>query len=221
MGGIRGGWRKTGSNWVIYTYPVTCCDEAAGFNRVNMEWMPKFDIPSSLLFYLAWPVHLSPVPQNSGVSGCKTTSVKMMNKHMKQHSQWLNIKTTRLASLTAIFCRKKQVPYKVGETPMSTMDVDNTVHLPEQDSQAGGLETIPRGPATPYDNDNDGNDDSDDDEDDEDETDSNRDHNGGGGGGNGGLLMELDSDEFKSDEVVTIECMVGAYLRPGCVVHYR
>jgi hypothetical protein len=68
MGGMRGGWRKAGSNWIIYTCPVTRCDKAAGFNRVNMEWMPKFDIPSSLLFYVAWPVHLSPALQNGGVS---------------------------------------------------------------------------------------------------------------------------------------------------------
>jgi hypothetical protein len=122
-----------------------------------------------------------------------------MNKHMKQHSQRLNIKTTRLASLTAIFHRKKQVPYKVGETPSSTMDVDNTINPPEQDSQAGGLETIPQGPATPYNNGDDDSDD-DDDDDDDDEVDGSRDHDNGGGGGNGGSLMESDSDEFESDE---------------------
>ena len=55
-----------------------------------------------------------------------------MNKHMKAHSQRLNIKTTRLASLTAIFRRKKKVPRVAEVVPsvpgMRADSPNNRVH---------------------------------------------------------------------------------------------
>ena len=75
-----------------------------------------------------------------------------MNKHMKEHSQLLNIKTTRLASLTAVFCSKKRPPPVADDTPMPAMDVDDIAHTPERDIQMDDLEAISHG-LTSLDND--------------------------------------------------------------------
>lgn len=76
--------------------------------------------------------------------GCNTTSIKTMNKHMKEHSQLLNIKTMQLASMTAVFRSKKRAPPTTDEAPTTTMDMDEVAHPPEQDSQVGGSEVIPQ-----------------------------------------------------------------------------
>ena len=109
-----------------------------------------------------------------------------MNKHARQHSQKLNIKTTQLASLTAVFRRKKRVPRAVEETPTSAMDVDDTVHPPEHDGQAGCLETITQEPTFLSD-------------------DNETDNDGGGdsdrnGGSEEGFTNSDSEDEFESDE---------------------
>ena len=124
------------------------------------------------------------------ICGCKTTSMKTMNKHMKQHSRQLNIKIMQLTSLTAVFHQKKRVPHTGEETHISTMDVDDPMHPPEQGSQAGGLGTIPHEPTSLYDGDE---------TDDGYDTDYGGDDNGGSG--NGGIFVDSDSeDEFESDE---------------------
>lgn len=102
---------------------------------------------------------------------------------MKEHSQRLNIKTTWLASLTAVFCPKKRAPPVVDEAPETAMDVDNLVPHPEQDSQVGGFEAIPQEPASSSD---------------DDETD---DAGSGSDGVTEGSLRDSDSEnEFESDK---------------------
>jgi len=118
-----------------------------------------------------------------------------MNKHMKEHSRGLNIKTTRLATLTAIFRSKKHLPPRVADdTPMPAMDVDNTVHTPERDIQMDDLEAISHGLTSLYDND--------DDDDDDDEIDGGCDGNTNGRRSEDEApAMDSDSeDEFESDE---------------------
>ena len=101
---------------------------------------------------------------------------------MKKHSQQLNIKTTQLASWTAVFHSKKQRP-AAEVSHLSAMDVDK----PEPDAQVGGLEAIPEGPTLQFDG---GETDDDDDSD-----------NGDGDGTGEGLLVDSDSeDEFESDD---------------------
>ena len=70
---------------------------------------------------------------------------------MKKHSQGLNIKTTRLASLTAIFRPKKQPPPVANGAPMPAMDMDDTQHTPERDTQMDDLEAISHGLLSLYD----------------------------------------------------------------------
>ena len=104
-----------------------------------------------------------------------------MNKHMKQHSQRLNIKTTRLASLTAIFHRKKKVPRGAEPTPStSRMNVDS----PEEDNR---MDDITPHESTLLLNGN--------------ETDIDDDEGGEDGSENEGPPVDSDSeDEFESDE---------------------
>lgn len=108
-----------------------------------------------------------------------------MNRHLRQHSRRLNIKTTKLASLTAVFHSKKQTPPAADDTRLSAMDVDDG-HLPEQDSQVGASEAIVQEPTSQggcseTDDDNDGRSDDD--------------------SGIEGLLVDSDSEgEFESDE---------------------
>ena len=112
-----------------------------------------------------------------------------MNKHMKRHSQQLNIKTTRLASLTSVFRPKKQQLPTTDRTSSPAMDVHEEGCLPEQGSQVGSSETAPHEPTlrhdesgTEDDNGSNGNDGSDND-------------------GSEGLWVDSDSeDEFESDE---------------------
>ena len=75
-----------------------------------------------------------------------------MNKHMKEHSHRLNIKTTRLASMTAVFHSKKWAPPVADKTPTTVMDVDEVAYPPKQDNQVGGPEAIPRESAAFRDN---------------------------------------------------------------------
>jgi hypothetical protein len=62
---------------------------------------------------------------------------------MREHSQRLNIKTTHLASLTAVFRSKKQAPTVVNENSVTTTDVDNAEPPHEQHDRVGGSEDIP------------------------------------------------------------------------------
>jgi len=103
-----------------------------------------------------------------------------MNKHTRRHSQQFNIKTTRLASLTAIFRRKKQAPRATEVAPTTAiMDVDP----PEQGDRMGDIN--PR--ETTFLNDDNG-------------TDSDSD-NGSDGTRENELVAESDSeDEFESDD---------------------
>ena len=103
---------------------------------------------------------------------------------MKKHSQRLNIKTTQLASLTAIFHSKNQRPPATGASHLPAMDADEAGYLPGPDTRIGGSEAIPEEPASQFDGSetNDG-DDSD------------------GNGTDEGLLASSDSeDEFESDD---------------------
>jgi hypothetical protein len=65
-----------------------------------------------------------------------------MNKHTKAHSQQLNIKTTQLASLTAVFHSKKRPPPAEGSAPTPGMGMDEAAHPPEQDSQMDADEVV-------------------------------------------------------------------------------
>ena len=67
-----------------------------------------------------------------------------MNKHMKEHSRRLNIKTTKLASLTAIFRSKKRTPPATDVPDLSAMDVDEESHPTE--NQEGGPGAAVEGP---------------------------------------------------------------------------
>ena len=112
-----------------------------------------------------------------------------MNKHMKKHSQRLNIKTTQLASLTAIFHSKKRRPPAADDPHLSAMDVDKEGSLPRPDSQIGGSEAIPKELTTQFDGSETDNSDGSD-----------------GDGTNRGLLVDSDSgDEFESDEDSEVE----------------
>ena len=63
-----------------------------------------------------------------------------MNRHLKQHSQHLNIKTTHLASLTAIFHPKKQPKRPTANrSHPPTADTNQDNHL----AGAGGSEVTP------------------------------------------------------------------------------
>jgi len=125
----------------------------------------------------------SRVTERRCICGCKTTNTRTMNKHMKTHSQRLNIKTTQLASLTAVFHSKKRRTPTADNSHLSAMDVDEEGHLPELDTQIGGLEAISEGPALQSDGSE---------IDDGDSSD--------GGCTDEGLLVDSDSeDEFESD----------------------
>jgi len=102
---------------------------------------------------------------------------------MKTHSQRLNIKTTQLASLTAVFHSNKRRTPTADNSHLSAMDVDEEGHLPELNTQIGGLEAIPEGPALQSDSS---------------EIDDGDSSDGGCMGE--GLLVDSDSeDEFESD----------------------
>ena len=106
-----------------------------------------------------------------------------MNKHMKTHSQRLNIKMTQLASLTAVFHSKKQRPPVADNPHLSMMDIDEEGSDPGH--QAGGSEAIPTRPASRFD----GNETNDGDSGDDDNALSE------------GPLADSDSgDEFESDD---------------------
>ena len=122
-----------------------------------------------------------------------------MNKHLKEHSQRLNIKTTQLASLTAVFHSKKQRRPAVDNPYLSAMDIDKEGPLPEPNSQVGGLEAIPGEPTTQGDGSK-----TDNDNDSDDNNGSNSD------GASEELLTDLDSgDEFESDEEDISGCRDG------------
>ena len=108
----------------------------------------------------------------------------MMNKHMREHSRRLSIKTTRLASLTAVFCLKRQPRLPTtGRSHPPTTEANEADDCKRPDSPVGGSEVIP-----------------------EEQTlqpnDSGADDSNGSDGGevNEEMFLDLDSDEFKSDE---------------------
>jgi len=104
---------------------------------------------------------------------------------MKKHSQRLNIKTTQLASLTAVFHSKKRRPPTIDNSHLPAMDVDEEGSPPEPDTQVGGSEAVPEGSIPQSDGSE-----TDDDCDDSD-----------GDGTSEGLLVDSDSeDEFESDD---------------------
>lgn len=108
---------------------------------------------------------------------------------MKRHSQQLNIKTTRLASLTAVFRQKRQPPPAAGEVTLSAMDVDEEGFHPGEGSQSGTApqeSTLPR-PNGEIDNDTGSGDD-------------NGSDNGNESEGGGSWVDSDSEDEFESDE---------------------
>ena len=109
--------------------------------------------------------------------GCKTTSVTTMNRHMRQHAQRLNIKTTHLASLTAVFHPR---PPAANRSHLPAMDMNQDDDLTGSGGQVGGLGGVP-GVSTSWLNDSEA-DDSDSDEVSE------------------GMMVDFDSDEFEGDE---------------------
>ena len=77
-----------------------------------------------------------------------------MNKHMKLHARRLNIKTTELANMTAVFRLKKRTPPAAADSPdPPAMDVDEEGCLPEPDIQVGDLEAISEEPTLQSDSD--------------------------------------------------------------------
>lgn len=103
---------------------------------------------------------------------------------MKKHSQRLNIKTTQLASLTAVFHSKKPRPPAAGDSHLSAMDVDEEGRLPEPGNQVGGSNAIPEESASQLNGSE---------TDDGDSSDSDC--------MNDGLLVDSDTeDEFESDD---------------------
>jgi hypothetical protein len=165
--------------------PISClpCNEVTKSDILSPRSTLEFDILPSLLSF-----NMARAPAPSGVTrrcicGCATTNIRTMNKHMKKHSQRLNIKTTQLASLTAVFRSKKRSPPVIDDPSLSAMEVDEDQSLPEPDGQAGDSGVIPEGPALQFA----GN------ETDDGESDGSNDTNEG-------PLIDSDSgDEFESD----------------------
>ena len=114
------------------------------------------------------------------VCGCKTANIRTMNKHMKKHAQRLNIKTTHLASLTAVFHPKKQL----RPSTTNAMDTSQDNCLAGPSGQADGTGVVPEVPAPQFNYC--GTDDSDESDD--------------SGLGANGTLPDSDSDEFESNE---------------------
>ena len=103
-----------------------------------------------------------------------------MNRHMKQHAQKLNIKTTHLASLMAIFHPKKRPkPPTIDGSHPPTMDVSQDDYL----TGPGGSEVTSEVPTSQLD-------------------DIGTDDGGRSGSDetSEGALGDSDSDEFESDE---------------------
>ena len=104
-----------------------------------------------------------------------------MNKHMKHHAQRLNIKTTHLASLTAVFHSKKRPqPPITGHSHPPVVGTDEGDRLDGPDSRVGG--SVPEELALQLN----GSGTDDDGRNDSDETSK-------------GVLGDSDSDEFESD----------------------
>lgn len=145
-----------------------------------------------------------PATKRRCTCGCNTTSTKTMNTHMRQHSRRLNIKTTRLASLTAVFRPKKRAPSTVDANITTAMDVDESLYPPGQDDVARGSEGIPQGTAissggNEMDDDSSEGDETGDDGVDGDEADD--DGSDDSDMSVEGVLADVDSeDEFESDE---------------------
>ena len=103
-----------------------------------------------------------------------------MNRHMKQHAQQLNIKTTHLASLTAIFHPKKRPkPPTTNDSYPPTTDMSRDDHL----AGPGGSEVTSEVPTSQLS-----------DIRTDDGSRSNSD------GMSEGVVGDSDSDEFESDE---------------------
>ena len=86
-------------------------------------------------------------PPPSGVArwrcicGCKTANVRTMNRHMKKHTQWLNIKTTHLMSLTAVFHTKERPRAGCSHPPAAGSTESN--HLAPPSGEVDGLGVTP------------------------------------------------------------------------------
>ena len=107
-----------------------------------------------------------------------------MNKHMQEHSQRLSIKTTRLASLTAVFRLKGQLRLTTtGRSHPPTMEADEAGNCNRPDSPVGGSEVIPEEQTLQPD-------------------DSGADDSNGSDGSeaNEGMFLDSDLDEFESNE---------------------
>ena len=78
-----------------------------------------------------------------------------MKRHVKEHSQRVNIKTTRLASLTAVFRPKKRAFPTTGTVPTTSVDIDGMVCPPGegQDTQVEDLEVTAQESPLPSDGD--------------------------------------------------------------------
>ena len=89
-----------------------------------------------------------------------------MKRHVKEHSHRVNIKTTRLASLTAIFRPKKRAYPTTDKAPATSMDTDGMTYPPNEapDVQVEDPEVIARESALLSDGDEMGDASSDDDE---------------------------------------------------------
>ena len=181
---------RSGREWddlyicVSHSFGYLPGDEDAKFDGENTGHILEFVI------HLLPPPSMvrAPIPgaakQRQCICGCNTTSVKTMNKHMKEHSRHLNIKTTWLASMTAVFHSRKQGPPAADKAPATEMDVDEVVLPPEPDSQVCGSEAITQEPAAPHDG-------------------NETDETGGSDSDNRmeGSLVDSDSgDEFESEE---------------------
>ena len=107
-----------------------------------------------------------------------------MNKHMRDHSRQLSIKTTRLASLTAVFRLKKQLRLPAaGHSCPPTTDAGEANNRNRPDSPASGPEVVPEEQTLRL---------NDSGADDSDRSDGCRAYDE--------MLLDSDSDEFESDE---------------------
>lgn len=106
---------------------------------------------------------------------------------MRLHSQRLNIKTTQLASLTAVFRSKKQPRLPATDR----MDIDQDDYLAGPSGQANGSDIAPEVPTSRLD-----------------DSESDRSCRSDGNETSEGMLGDSDSDEFESEQDVS-RCEMG------------
>ena len=112
-----------------------------------------------------------------------------MRRHLRQHAQQLNIKTTHLASLTAVFHPKKR-PRRpaMNRSHLPVMDVDEDNNLAGPGGQADDSEVVPEASTSRLR--------------DSGTDDSNNSNSDEASEGMMEDLEDLDSDEFQSDDDV-------------------